>query len=178
MLGRRALLTGLLASLGAGSALAQNAAPTVTRPNAPRPAASPVPPRNPELRRQRRQAEKIVTAPEPPGKPAPVPNRDIEAPRGLNEPPRASQKVLIPSRKKGPNLSTSPRTIYLLYVIHTMFFPGSYVIPSRKKNSESSRLSCVHTIIYDIFLCITTCTHGQKVKKDVCLNRLSVHKHH
>ncbi len=31
-----------------------------------------------------------------------------------DEPPRASQKVLIPSRKKGPNLSTSPRTIYLL----------------------------------------------------------------
>ena len=89
MLGRRTLLTGLLLSLGAGSALAQNAAPSVTRPTAPRPAASPVPPRNPELRRQRRQAEKIVTAPEPPGRPAPIPNRDIEAPRGGNDTPRA-----------------------------------------------------------------------------------------
>lgn len=89
MLGRRALLTGLLLTLGAGSASAQNAAPSVTLPAAPRPAASPVPPRNPELRRQRRQAEKTVTAPEPPGRPAPIPNRDIEAPRSGNDTPRA-----------------------------------------------------------------------------------------
>ena len=76
-----------------------------------------------------------------------------------DEPPRASQKVLIPSRKKGPNLSTSPRTIYLLYVIHTMFFPGSYVIPSRKKNSESSHLSCKHTIIYTISFYVSRRVH-------------------
>jgi len=83
MLGRRALLTGLLASLGAGSALAQNAAPT-----RPQPAAPPRRP-PPEQRRQRRQAEKTVTAPEPPGRPAPIPNRDIEAPRAQNDAQRA-----------------------------------------------------------------------------------------
>ncbi|MCA3357331.1 MAG: hypothetical protein ING02_05005 [Roseomonas sp.] len=103
MLGRRALLTGLLLTLGAGSALAQNAAPSVTRP-----AASPVPPRNPQLRRHRRQAETIVTAPEPPGKPAPVPNRDIEPPRGLNGPPRASlSPTLIHPEAAQPHLGRS-----------------------------------------------------------------------
>jgi hypothetical protein len=111
MLGRRIFLSGLLASLGAGSALAQSAAPSVTRPAplaTPRPAASPVPPRNPELRRQRRQAAKIVTAPEPPGKPAPVPNRDIEAPRGLREPPRASlSPTLIHPEPAQPHLGRS-----------------------------------------------------------------------
>lgn len=111
MLGRRIFLSGLLASLGAGSALAQGAAPTVTHPAAPaapRPAASPVPPRNPEQRRQRRQAEKIVTAPEPPGKLAPVPNRDIEAPRGLHEPPRASlSPTLIHPEAAQPHLGRS-----------------------------------------------------------------------
>lgn len=108
MLGRRTLLTGLLLSLGAGSALGQNAAPSVTRPASPRPAASPVPPRNPELRRRQRQAEKIVTAPEPHGKPAPVPNRDIEAPRGLNEPPRASlSPTLIHPEPAQPHLGRS-----------------------------------------------------------------------
>jgi len=83
MLGRRALLTGLLLTLGAGAALAQNAAPA-----SPRPAA---PPRRPssEQRRQRRVAEKTVTAPEPAGQPAPIPNRDIEAPRNANDTPRA-----------------------------------------------------------------------------------------
>ena len=83
MLGRRALLTGLLTSLGAGSALAQS-----TTPARPQPAA---PPRRlpPEQRRQRRQAEKTITAPEPPGRPAPIPNRDIEAPRGPNDTQRA-----------------------------------------------------------------------------------------
>jgi hypothetical protein len=80
MQGRRTLLTGLLLTLGAGAAWAQNAAPP-PRPNAP--------PRNMQQRRQRRQAEKTVTAPEPPGQPAPIPNRDIEAPRA-NNPPRAS----------------------------------------------------------------------------------------
>jgi hypothetical protein len=108
MLGRRIFLSGLLASLGAGAALAQTAAPSVTRPAAPRPAASPVPPRNPEQRRQRRLAEKTVTAPEPPGKPAPVPNRDIEAPRGLNEPPRASlSPTLIHPEPAQPHLGRS-----------------------------------------------------------------------
>jgi hypothetical protein len=111
MLGRRIFLSGLLASLGLGSALAQNAAPSVTRPSAPaapRPAASPAPPRNPAQRRQRRQAEKIVTAPEPPGKLAPVPNRDIEAPRGLNEPPRASlSPTLIHPEPAQPHLGRS-----------------------------------------------------------------------
>ena len=77
MLGRRALLTGLLLTLGAGPTLAQSAAPSVTR----RPAPAP--------RRERRQARTTVTAPEPPGQPAPIPNRDIEAPR-MNNSPRAS----------------------------------------------------------------------------------------
>jgi hypothetical protein len=93
MLGRRAFLTGLLASLGAGSALAQNAAP-----EAPRPAAPPRRP-TPEQRRQRRQAEKTVTAREPAGQPAPIPNRDIEAPRNGNDTPRArlSPTVIDPA---------------------------------------------------------------------------------
>ena len=39
MLGRRAFLTGLLLSLGAGSALAQNGAPAAPRPVPPRPIA-------------------------------------------------------------------------------------------------------------------------------------------
>lgn len=94
MFGRRALLTGLLLSLGAGSAMAQNAAP-----DAPSPA--PAPPRRPapEQRRQRRQAAKTVTAREPSGQPAPIPNRDIEAPRGFNEAPRArlSPTVIDPA---------------------------------------------------------------------------------
>jgi len=108
MLGRRALLAGLLLTLGAGSALAQNAEPSVARPAAPRPAASPVPPRDPELRRQSRQAPKIITAPEPTGKPAPVPNRDIEPPRGLNEPPRASlSPTLINPEAAQPHLGRS-----------------------------------------------------------------------
>jgi hypothetical protein len=93
MLGRRAFLTGLLLSLGAGSGLAQNAAP-----EAPRRAA---PPRRltPEQRRQRRQAEKTVTAREPAGQPAPIPNRDIEAPRNGNDAPRArlSPTVIDPA---------------------------------------------------------------------------------
>lgn len=102
MLGRRALLTGLLLTLGAGSALAQNAAPARPQPAAP----ARRPP--PEQRRQRRQAEKTVTAPEPHGKPAPVPNRDIEAPRGLNEPPRASlSPTLIHPETPQPHLGRS-----------------------------------------------------------------------
>lgn len=93
MLGRRALLTGLLLSLGAGSALAQNAAPA-----APRPVAPPSQ-RAPEPRRQRRQAEKTVTAREPAGQPAPIPNRDVEAPRNANDTPRArlSPTVIDPA---------------------------------------------------------------------------------
>jgi len=93
MLGRRAFLTGLLLSLGAGSALAQNAAP-----EAPRPAAPPRRP-TPEQRRQRRQAEKTVAAREPAGQPAPIPNRDIEAPRNGNDTPRArlSPTVIDPA---------------------------------------------------------------------------------
>lgn len=83
MVKRRALFAAFLCSFGAGTAMAQNAAPT-----APRPAAPPPHP-TPEQRRQRRMAEKTVTAPEPAGQPAPVPNRDIEAPRGFNEAPRA-----------------------------------------------------------------------------------------
>jgi hypothetical protein len=67
-----------------------------------------MPPRNPEQRRRSRQAEKIVTAPEPPGRPAPVPNRDIEAPRGLNEPPRASlSPTLIHPEPALPHLGRS-----------------------------------------------------------------------
>jgi hypothetical protein len=93
MLGRRALLTGLLLTLGAGAALAQNAAPAAPRPAAPlrRP--------SPEQRRQRRVAEKTVTAPEPAGQPAPIPNRDIEAPRNGNDTPRArlSPTVIDPA---------------------------------------------------------------------------------
>jgi hypothetical protein len=83
MLGRRALLTGLLLTLTTGAALAQNAAPAAPRATAPprRP--------SPEQRRQRRMAEKTVTAPEPRGQPAPIPNRDIEAPRNVNDTPRA-----------------------------------------------------------------------------------------
>ena len=103
MLGRRIFLAGLLANLGGGAPLAQNTAPAP-----PRPAASPLPPRNPEQRRRPRQAEKIVTAPEPPGKPAPVPNRDIEAPRGLNEAPRASlAPALINPEPAQPHLGRS-----------------------------------------------------------------------
>lgn len=90
MLGRRAFLSFLLFSLGAGSALAQNSAPAAPRPNQAR---------GPEQRRRQRQAEKTVTAPEPPGRPAPIPNRDIEAPRGFNEAPRArlSPTVIDPA---------------------------------------------------------------------------------
>jgi hypothetical protein len=90
MLGRRTLLAGLLFSLGAGAAAAQNAAPAAPRPNHAR---------SPEQRRRQRQAEKTVTAPEPPGRPAPIPNRDIEAPRGFNEAPRArlSPTVIDPA---------------------------------------------------------------------------------
>ena len=93
MLGRRAFLTGLLLSLGAGEALAQDAAPA-----APSPAAQPRRP-SPEQRRQRRVAEKTVTAPEPAGQPAPMPNRDIEAPRNGNDTPRArlSPAVIDPA---------------------------------------------------------------------------------
>jgi hypothetical protein len=89
MLGRRALLTGLLLTLPAGSALAQG----VPQPTAPgrRPA--------PAQRRQRRQADKTVTAREPAGQPAPIPNRDIEAPRSGNDTPRArlSPTVIDPA---------------------------------------------------------------------------------
>lgn len=84
MLGRRALIGGLLASLGAASALAQSAAP-----EAPRPAAQPIR-RPPEQRRRPRQAEASVSAPDPRGQLAPIPNRDIEAPRNRNDAPRAS----------------------------------------------------------------------------------------
>ncbi len=93
MLGRRALLTGLLACLGTAAAMAQNAAPAV-----PRPAAPPRRP-SPEQRRRRRVAEKTVTAPEPAGQPAPIPNRDIEAPRSGNDTPRArlSPTVIDPA---------------------------------------------------------------------------------
>ena len=91
MLGRRALLTGLLLGLSTAPALAQNAAPTVPRAD--------MPPRETQPRRQRRQAEKTVTAREPAGQPAPIPNRDIEAPRGFNEAPRArlSPTVIDPA---------------------------------------------------------------------------------
>lgn len=93
MLGRRALLIGLLASFGAGSALAQSTAPAAPQPTSP--------PRRPppEQRRQRRQAEKTVTAREPAGQPAPIPNRDIEAPRSGNDAPRArlSPTVIDPA---------------------------------------------------------------------------------
>ncbi|MFN8983919.1 MAG: hypothetical protein ACK5X9_15565 [Alphaproteobacteria bacterium] len=103
MLRRRAFLAGLLASLGGGAALAQDTAPAP-----PRPAASPLPPRNPEQRRRPRQAEKIVTAPEPPGNLAPVPNRDIEAPRGLRDPQRASlSPTLINPEPAQPHLGQS-----------------------------------------------------------------------
>jgi hypothetical protein len=73
--------------------LAQNAASA-----APRPAAPPRRP-SPEQRRQRRAAEKTVTAPEPAGQPAPIPNRDIEAPRNANDTPRArlSPTVIDPA---------------------------------------------------------------------------------
>ena len=102
MFGRRALLTGLLLSLGAGAALAQNAAPAPPRPAAPsrRP--------SPEQRRRRRVAEKTVTAPEPAGQPAPIPNRDIEAPRNDNDTPRArlSPTVIDPAPTQ-PHLSGS-----------------------------------------------------------------------
>ena len=88
MLGRRAFLTGLLLTLGAGGALAQNAAPA-TPPRRP----------SPEQRRQRRVAEKTVTAQEPAGQPAPMPNREIEAPRNGNDTPRArlSPAVIDPA---------------------------------------------------------------------------------
>lgn len=99
MLGRRALLTGLLLGLSMAPALAQNAAPTAPRPN--------TPPRETQQRRQRRQAEKTVTAPEPPGQPAPMPNRDIEAPR-VNNAPRASlSPALIDPDPAQPHLGRS-----------------------------------------------------------------------
>lgn len=99
MLGRRALLTGLLLGLSMAPALAQNAAPTAPRPN--------TPPRETHQRRQRRQAEKTVTAPEPPGQPAPMPNRDIEAPR-VNNAPRASlSPALIDPDPAQPHLGRS-----------------------------------------------------------------------
>ncbi len=102
MFGRRALLTGLLLSLGAGAALAQNAAPAP-----PRPAAPPRRP-SPEQRRRHRVAEKTVTAPEPAGQPAPIPNRDIEAPRNDNDTPRVrlSPTVIDPAPPQ-PHLSGS-----------------------------------------------------------------------
>ena len=93
MFGRRSFLTVLMLGLGAGGALAQNAAPAP-----PRPAAPPRRP-SPEQRRQRRVAEKTVTAPEPAGQPAPMPNRNIEAPRNGNDTPRArlSPTVIDPA---------------------------------------------------------------------------------
>ena len=93
MLGRRAFLTGLLLTLGAGGALAQNAAPAAPR------SAAPLRRPSPEQRRQRRVAEKTVTAQEPAGQPAPMPNRDIEAPRNGNDTPRArlSPAVIDPA---------------------------------------------------------------------------------
>ncbi|MCA3320592.1 MAG: hypothetical protein ING07_09530 [Roseomonas sp.] len=93
MFGRRSFLTGLMLGLGAGGALAQNAAPAP-----PRPAAPPRRP-SPEQRRQRRVAEKTVTAPEPAGQPAPIPNRDIEAPSNGNDTQRArlSPTVIDPA---------------------------------------------------------------------------------
>lgn len=102
MLGRRALLTGLLLTLGVGEALAQNAAPAAPRPAAPQPR------RAPEQRRHRRQAEKTVTARESVGQPAPVPNRDIEAPRNGNDTPRVrlSPTVIDPAPAQ-PHLSGS-----------------------------------------------------------------------
>jgi hypothetical protein len=103
MLGRRALLTGLLLSLGAGAAMAQNAAPV-----APRPADAPPPRLSPEQRRQRRQAEKTVTAREPPGQPAPIPNRDLEAPRTSNNAPRTRlSPALIDPDPAQPHLGHS-----------------------------------------------------------------------
>lgn len=81
MLGRRALLFSLLPSLFAGVAAAQNAAPATPAPNAARP--------SPEQGRRRRQAETTVTGPEPQGQPAPMPNRDVEAPRNAHDGPRA-----------------------------------------------------------------------------------------
>jgi hypothetical protein len=109
MLGRRSFLTGLMLGLGAGGALAQNAAPAPPRPAAPPRRPSPEQRRpTPEQRRQRRVAEKTVTAPEPAGQPAPIPNRDIEAPRSGNDTPRArlSPTVIDPPPAQ-PHLSGS-----------------------------------------------------------------------
>lgn len=98
MLNRRAFLAGLMLSLGAGQAMAQNAAPAAPRRN---------PPPSPEQRRRRRLAEKTVTAPEPPGQPAPIPNRDIEAPRA-NDAPRASlSPAVIDPAPSQPHLGRS-----------------------------------------------------------------------
>jgi len=101
---RRALLASLLTGLGASAAMAQTATPAAPRPNT-------APQRStPEERRRRRQAEKTATAttPEPPGQPAPIPNRDIEAPVRLNEPPRASlSPTLIHPEPAQPHLGRS-----------------------------------------------------------------------
>ena len=99
MLGRRALLTGLLLGLSTAPALAQNAAPTVPRAD--------MPPRETQPRRQRRQAEKTVTAPEPQGQPAPIPNRDIEAPRANNAPRASLSPALINPDPAQPHLGRS-----------------------------------------------------------------------
>jgi hypothetical protein len=99
MLGRRALLAGLLLSPIAGPALAQNAAPAAPRPNAP--------PRNAQQRRQRRRVEKTMTAPEPPGQPAPIPNRDIEAPRVNNSPRASLSPTVIDPAPVQPHLGRS-----------------------------------------------------------------------
>ena len=99
MLGRRALLTGLLLGLSTAPALAQNAAPTAPRAN--------TPPRETQPRRQRRQAEKTVTATEPQGQPAPIPNRDIEAPRANNAPRASLSPALINPDPAQPHLGRS-----------------------------------------------------------------------
>ena len=99
MLGRRALLTALLLGLSTAPALAQNAAPVAPRTN--------TPPRETQPRRQRRQAEKTATAPEPPGQPAPMPNRDIEAPRANNVPRASLSPALIDPDPAQPHLGRS-----------------------------------------------------------------------
>ncbi len=97
---RRSCLFALLVSLAAGSALAQTPAP-----EAPTPA--PKPPRRPRKPRQR-QATATTTTPEPLGQPAPVPNRDVEAPRGLHEPPRARlSPTMIDPAPAQPHLGRS-----------------------------------------------------------------------
>lgn len=109
MIGRRGLLV-LAAALPAGPALAQvpPAGATVVQPQ---PAIVPATPARPVVRRRRRApAAQPVPPPAPVaryGDPAPVPNHDMEAPRGLAGPRSAAQLAPVLIDPAEPQIGTA-----------------------------------------------------------------------